>query len=157
VGAYPIEAVKMMVRIALETESSYHTKLWPQRRPLTQQQAVSHAARTLAEGTNVQAIVVFTQSGNSAHLISKDRPPTPIYAYTPSERIYRQLALWWGVWPSCIEVQVTTEDLIACVEQRLQKDKLVQRGAYVVLMGSMPIASQGRTNFVKLHYVGENT
>ena len=157
VGAYPIEAVEMMVRIALETETSYDTIFRPLCRPLTKQQAVSHAARTLAEGTNVQAIVVFTQSGTSAHLISQDRPPTPIYAYTPSVRVYRQLSLWWGVWPSCIEVQVTTDNLIAEVEQRLQKDKLVQRGEYVVLMGSMPIASQARTNFVKLHCVGENT
>lgn len=49
------------------------------------------------------------------------------------------------------------EDLIADVGQRLLKDKLVQRGEYVVLMGSMPKASQARTNFVKLHCVDENT
>ncbi|HEV7236404.1 MAG TPA: pyruvate kinase, partial [Ktedonobacteraceae bacterium] len=113
VGAYPIEAVQMMVRIALETESGNRTARQPQCKRLTQAHAVSHAARALAEEASVQTIVVFTRSGASAHLISKDRPRTPILAYTPSERVYRQLALWWGVWPHILPMQGTTEELIS--------------------------------------------
>lgn len=154
VGAYPIEAVEMMVRIALETEAGNRTALQPQCRRLTQAHAVSHAARALSEETSVQSIVVFTRSGTSAHLISKDRPRTAILAYTPSERVYRQLALWWGVWPHRIEMRGTTEELIAVTEQRLREDKLVKRGEHVVIMGGLPVASQSRTNFVKLHRVG---
>ncbi|GAC1344673.1 MAG: pyruvate kinase [Ktedonobacteraceae bacterium] len=154
-GAYPIEAVQMMVRIALETEAGNRTARQPQCKHLTQAHAVSHAARALTEEASVQAIVVFTRSGTSAHLISKDRPRTPILAYTPSERVYHQLALWWGVWPHCLQMQGTTEDLIAAVDQRLQDDQLVQRGEHVVVMGGMPVASQARTNFVKLHRVGD--
>ncbi len=154
VGAYPIEAVEMMVRIALETEAGNRTALQPQCKRLTQAHAVSHAARALSEETSVQSIVVFTRSGTSAHLISKDRPRTAILAYTPSERVYRQLALWWGVWPHRIEMRGTTEELIAAAEQRLQEDKLVKRGEHVVIMGGLPVASQSRTNFVKLHRVG---
>jgi pyruvate kinase len=122
---------------------------------LTQAHAVSHAARTLTEEASVQAIVVFTRSGASAHLISKDRPRTPIFAYTPSERVYRQLALWWGVWPHRLQMQGTTENLISVVDQRLQDDKLLQRGEHVVIMGGLPVASHARTNFVKLHRVGD--
>jgi len=155
VGAYSIEAVGMMVRIALETERSERMALQPQCKRLSQAHAVSHAARALSEETSVQSIVVFTRSGASAHLISKDRPRTPILAYTPSERVYRQLALWWGVWPHHIEMLGTTEELIAVVEQRLLEDKLVQLGEHVVIMGGLPIASRARTNFVKLHRVGD--
>src|SRR6266567_2837200 len=155
VGAYPIEAVGMMVRIALETESSELMTLRPQCKQLNQAHAVSHAARALSEEASVQSIVVFTRSGASAHLISKDRPRTHILAYTPSERVYRQLALWWGVWHYQIEMYGTTEELIAVVEQRLLQDKLVQLGEHVVIMGGLPIASQARTNFVKLHRVGD--
>ena len=154
VGAYPIEAVEMMVRIALEIEAGNRTALQPQCKRLTQAHAVSHAARALSEETSVQSIVVFTRSGTSAHLISKDRPRTAILAYTPSERVYRQLALWWGVWPHRIEMRGTTEELIAVAEQRLQEDELVKRGEHVVIMGGLPVASQARTNFVKLHRVG---
>jgi pyruvate kinase len=154
VGAFPIEAVEMIVRIALETEAGNWTALQPQCKRLSQAHAVSHAARALSEEASVQAIVVFTLSGSSAHLISKDRPRTAILAYTPTERVYRQLTLWWGVWPHRIEMHGTTEDLIAVVEQRLQEDILVKRGEHVVIMGGLPVASQSRTNFVKLHRVG---
>jgi pyruvate kinase len=154
-GSYPIEAAQMMVRIACETEVGDRTARQPQCKRLTQAHAVSHAARTLTEEASVQAIVVFTRSGASAHLISKDRPRTPIFAYTPSERVYRQLALWWGVWPHRLQMQGTTENLISVVDQRLQDDKLVQRGEHVVIMGGLPVASHARTNFVKLHRVGD--
>jgi pyruvate kinase len=152
-GAYPIEAVQMMVRIALETEAGNRTAHQPKRQRLTQARAVSHAARALAEEASVKAIVVFTRSGNSAHLISKDRPRTPILAYTPSERVCRQLTLWWGVWPHHAALQGTTEKLIEVVEHRLLEDKLIQKGEYVVIMGGLPVASWARTNFVKLHRV----
>jgi pyruvate kinase len=154
-GAYPIEAVQVMVRIALETEASNRTANQPQCKRLTQEHAVSHAARALTEEASVQSIVVFTRSGMSAHLISKDRPRTPILAYTPSELVYRQLALWWGVWPHCIEMRGTTEDLIAQVERCLLDDKLAKLGEHVVIMGGMPVASRARTNFVKLHRIGD--
>jgi pyruvate kinase len=154
-GAYPIEAVQMMARIAFETEAGNRTARQPQCKRLSQAHAVSHAARALSEEASVQAIVVFTRSGFSAHLISKDRPRTPIFAYTPSERVYHQLALWWGVWPRRIPLQGTTEDLISVFEKSLQQDKLVQPGEHVVIMGGLPVASQARTNFVKLHRVGD--
>jgi len=157
VGAFPIEAVQMMTRIALETEGNNLTPDRPKHKHRSLSHAVSHAARALAEDTNIQDIVVFTRSGNTACLISKDRPRVPILAYTPSEHVYYQLALWWGVWPYRISMRGTTEDLIADVEQHLQDDNLVQRGEYVVIMGGMPIASQARTNFVKLHRVGDVT
>ncbi|GAC1640789.1 MAG: pyruvate kinase [Ktedonobacteraceae bacterium] len=155
-GQYPIGAVQMMVRIAEETEAGNRTAHEPHHKNLTQTRAVSRAARALSEEASVQAIVVFTRSGNSAHLISKDRPRTPILAFTPSEQVYRQLALWWGVWPSHIALQGTTEELIATVDQRLQDDRLIARDQYVVIMGGLPVASRARTNFVKLHRVGNN-
>jgi pyruvate kinase len=154
-GSYPIEAVQMMVRIALETEANDSTARQPQCKRLSKSHAVSHAARALAEEASVQAIVVFTRTGASAHLISKDRPRKPILAYTSSEKVYRQLALWWGVWPRHIEMQGNTEALIEQVGKLLQEDHLIQTGEHVVIMGGMPIASRARTNFVKLHRVGE--
>lgn len=155
VGAYPIEAVQMMVRIALETEANNYMANAPKHQRPSLMHAVSHAARALAEDTHVQDIVVFTRSGDTARLISKDRPRVPILAYTPSEHVYSQLALWWGIWPHHINMKGSTEELIALVEQRMLADTLVQPGEYVVIMGGMPVASQARTNFVKLHRIGD--
>ena len=155
-GAYPLEAVQMMARIALETESGDRTARQPKCQRLTQAHAVSHAARALAEEASVQAIVVFTRSGASARLISKDRPRTSILAFTPSPHVYRQLALWWGVWPHLITLIGSTEELIATVDRRLQDDRLIARGEHIVIMGGLPVASQARTNFVKLHRIGDS-
>lgn len=154
-GAYPIEAVQMMVRIILETESGGRTAHQPQHQQLSQERAVSHAARALSEEASVKAIVVFTQSGNTARLISQDRPRTPILAYTPSERVYRQLAFLWGVWPGCIEMRGFTDELMETVGQRLIDANLIQAGEHVVIMGGLPFGSRARTNFVKLHRINK--
>ncbi len=153
VGAYPVESVEVMVRIAQEIESSNHVTQQPQRNQISRSQAVSDAARALAEETSVKAIVVLTRSGLSAQLISKDRPRTPIFAYTPSTHVYRRLPLWWGVWSYLISMSGTTEELIALVEKRLLDEQLVQKGDHVVIMGGLPIESRARTNFVKLHRI----
>jgi pyruvate kinase len=152
-GEYPIEAVRMMVRIAKEAEEDGKTAQQPQCQKLTQAHAVSHAARALAEEASVQAIVVFTRTGTSAHLISKDRPRTPILAYTPSPEVYRRLALWWGVWSYEAAMGHTTDELISVVEHHLIDNHLMSNGDHVVIMGGLPIASRARTNFVKLHKV----
>jgi pyruvate kinase len=155
VGAYPIDTVKTMASIAVETEAGDRTMRQPNCKNLTQSHAVSHAARALSEEASVQTIVVFTRSGASAELISKDRPRPPIIAFTPSTRVYHRLALWWGVLPRQLEMHGTTEDLIAVVDQHLQDENLLSKGAHIVIMGGLPIASRARTNFVRLHRVGD--
>lgn len=156
VGAYPIAAVEMMVRIAQEIEAVEGTAHQPQCQRLTQEHAVSHAARALSEEASVKAIVVFTRTGASAQLISKDRPRTPIIAYTPSEQVCRRLALWWGVWSHTAQLTGTTDELICVVEKHLLNDRLLQPDDHVVIMGGLPVANEARTNFVKLHRIGIN-
>lgn len=152
-GAYPIEAVEMMVRIIVETEAGGRTARPPKHQRQSQERAVSQAARALSEEASVKAIVVFTQSGNTARLISQDRPRTPILAFTPSERVYRQLALWWGVWPHCIEMQGFTDELMDHVGKHLIGAHLINAGEHVVIMGGLPFGTRARTNFVKLHRI----
>jgi pyruvate kinase len=154
-GSYPVEAVEMMVRIAQETEPAFHTHAHVRHEGTSLTHAVSRAAHTLASEASVQAIVVFTRSGASAHLISKERPRMPVIAYTPFEAVYRQLALWWGVMPRQIAIMNTTEKLIAEVSQRLEQEGMVNRGEQVVIMGGMPVAGRARTNFIKLHQIGQ--
>jgi len=88
-GDYPIEAVQMMTRIVLETEAGNIQHANHSVSTSRKNMAVSHAARALSEEASVKAIVVFTRSGTSARLISKDRPtPThPGLLHPPSESI----------------------------------------------------------------------
>jgi pyruvate kinase len=154
VGAYPIESVRIMVRIVQETECCNLAVPPPYKGHPSKAQAVSNAARMLTEETSVKAIVVFTRSGMSAHLISKDRPRTPIFAFTPSVHVYRRLPLWWGVQAYLTSIIGTTDELIRVVEKHLQDHHLVEKGDHIVIMGGLPIMSQTRTNFVKLHRIG---
>ena len=156
VGAYPVEAVKVMARIATETEAA--TPLGgtapPPEHP-TRAHAVASAANTLAREANAGLIAVFTRTGASAHLIAKEHPAVPIVAYTPFETVYRRLALWWGVTPHQSELKGSTEELIAWVDRHLRTGGVAQIGDEVVIMGGMPVAGRARTNFVKLHRLGD--
>jgi pyruvate kinase len=156
VGHFPLDAVRTMSRIVCEIEEHGPTP----RPAITDEiagpaQAISHAARALADAARVRYIIVFTRSGRSAWLISKERPLVPIIALTPDERVLRQLALWWGVSPRKASLMETTEALITWVDLHLQVEGLAQRGDMIVIMGGMPVARQASTNFVKLHRIGD--
>jgi pyruvate kinase len=100
-------------------------------------------------------IVVLTRSGLSARLISKERPSAPILAFTPSEEIYRRLSLWWGVTPRHSTLEGTMDEKIAWVDAYLHGEGLAESGEEIVIMGGMRAGGAARTNFVKLHRVGE--
>ena len=156
VGQFPVEAVRVMDRIACETEG--HWPAEPIEAAASQQSlsyAVSAAARTLAESAHASLIAVFTRTGASAQLISKQRPVAPIVAYTPFDTVYHRLALWWGVLPRRSELMGSTEELTAWVDGELQSEQLAAPGDEIVIMGGMPIAGKARTNYVKLQRIGD--
>jgi pyruvate kinase len=154
IGAFPEEAVRVMARIAVETDG-HRQPAAVLARQATLAQALSAAAHTLTDQARAPLIVVFTRTGASAQLISKERPAAQILAFTPFETVYRRLALWWGVCPCHSKLTGTTEELIAWVDGQLQAEGFARRGDHVVIVGGMPIAGQARTNFIKLHHVGE--
>jgi pyruvate kinase len=155
VGEYPEESVAVMARIARVTERAC-TSLGRQHATGTSGHAVSAAAHTLSDQAHAALIAVFTRTGMSAHLISKERPEAPIVAYTPFETVYRRLALWWGVTPYRSRLDGSTESLIGWVDHHLQEQGLAAGGTNVVIVGGMPIAGRARTNFIKLHTLGED-
>jgi pyruvate kinase len=155
VGAFPVEAVRVMADIALATEGSLPVRSQTTKPCASLAQAVAVSAQTLADKASAPLIAVFTRTGASAQLISKERPRACIVAYTPFATVYRRLALWWGVTPRHSELLGSTEDLIAWVDSELQREHLAAPGDEIVIMGGMPIAGRTRTNFLKLHHVGE--
>jgi pyruvate kinase len=122
VGKYPIEAARMMSRIAVETGSNRRFRAY--RNLLLGDQPsypeiVAAAACQAAKTAGVEAIVVFTTSGKSARLISRLRPRVPIYAFTPSRRVVRELVLSYGVHPMLSGVVTSTDQMLAQVETML--------------------------------------
>jgi len=158
IGEYPLEAVQMMARIVAEAERSGRhgdlgAGLEEQRATPTYAHAISHAAREIAHDMDLKAIVAFSQSGFTARLISKDRPRVPILAVTPDEAVWRRLSLLWGVTPVLCPPAQDTDGMIQLVEQELVAQGHLQPGDLVVLMGGMPVATRGPTNFLKIHRV----
>jgi pyruvate kinase len=113
--------------------------------------AISHAAWSLTEDLDVAAIAAFTRTGRTAHLLSRERPHVPIYAFTRSPAVYRRLALWWGVTPAMAQLAAHSEDLIEQMEGSLLERNAVAPGDLLVIVGALPFREGVHTNFIKLH------
>ena len=155
VGAYPVEVVRVMRRIAETADTACEPGPIDAVHFRSDAHAVASAAHILAQTARAKMIVVLTRSSLSARLISKERPSVPILAFTPSEEVYRRLNLWWGVAPHRGALEGTMDEKIAWVDAYLRGEGLAAPGEEVVIMGGMRAKGAARTNFVKLHRVGE--
>lgn len=154
IGQFPVEAVQVMDRIAREVEADCNEiyEIGAGGQPgSTDAESISEAARTVAEMTNVEAVVAFTSSGLTARLISKDRPCADIIAITPDERVYQRLALLWGVTPLLCPEMHDLDELLARMDLSLVESGRLHAGDKVVVMGSMPLGLGNPTNFLKIH------
>jgi pyruvate kinase len=157
-GAYPVEAVKTMVKIAFDVERS---TLWQipvhagNRKGGTVAEAVAEAACHAAAAVNAKAIVVFTQSGSTAALIAKYRPQLPIIAFASSEEIRRRLSLFWGVRSQPVGAMSNTDQQISLVEKTLLETGFKVGDIIVITMG-VPLESRGTTNLMKVHALGSH-
>ncbi len=163
IGEYPIEATQMMDRLMQKAEEVMWQFRLPMRgqshagieRSLAIPQAISSAACVAAEELEAKAIVVFTQSGSTALLLSKHRPRTPIIAFTPYESVCRFCSLLWGVVPCQLGYIDNTDELVRQMDERLLLSGFVERGDTVIMVAGIPLQLKGKANFIKVHIVGE--
>jgi pyruvate kinase len=158
VGQYPVEAVRMMARIANETEVNMREHGYP---PLphpsewTHPQIIAHAAFQAAQTAQAVAIVVFSVSGSSAKMVSSYRPPVPIYAFTHSHEVARQLTVNYGIRSVVVEHMSSTDEMLGEMDRRLGERRSIKPEDLVVFVAGQPIGRKGTTNLFKLHRVGE--
>ena len=154
VGHNPGLVVQTMASIATETEGWLRPKGFPDPLPRvtpSNAEIVSEAAYHAARSAGVGAIVVFTTSGTTARLISRYRPPVPIYAFTQSAAVARQLAVSYGVHPILAPVVSSTERMLLQMEEVILDRGLLQAGDNVVIVAGQPIGQIASTNLMKLH------
>ena len=156
-GKYPREAVTMMGRIIAEAESDHGSDVLRLRRAGGRRlsiaeticELVAHAAHDL----EMRAIAVFTETGNTARLISKYRPAAPIYAFTASPRVANRLNLLWGVCPIVEPTERTGDEMVRAAERELARQDVVATDDVIGVVAGTQMAS-GSTNFMRLHIVG---
>jgi len=120
--------------------------------------SLAGAARYAAEEIDARYIVVFTQSGFTARLMSKFRPRAPVIALTRSIRVACQMNLLWGVLPFVLEdVGDYHEQIVERVEQFLTLKGLVDPGDRIVILMGSPLYERARTNLLRVHRVGETS
>ena len=156
-GKYPVEAVRVMSRIAVQAEQGLPPLAMPERgsRAPAFPDVISDAACRAAREVHARAIVAFTQSGFTARLLSKYRPDVPILAFSPSEAIWRRLSLYWGVVPKTIRPIQHTEELVEQIEATLLEERAVHINDTLVIVAGAPMWVRGTTNLIKLHRVEE--
>ena len=154
VGHDPANVVRTMATIASETEDWLRPKGFPDPLPRvtpSNAEIVAEAAYQAARSAGVAAIVVFTTSGATARLISRFRPPVPIYAFTHSAAVARQLTISFGVHPIIAPVVQSTEEMLHQMEEVVRERGLLKPGDNVVFVAGQPIGDVASTNLMKLH------
>jgi pyruvate kinase len=156
IGKYPVNAVEYMVRIAEEAERGLRRRGFvdlPYIAGSSDSDVVADAAYNAARAAGVQAIVVFTDSGYSARLISRYRPPVKIIAMTASMDTVRRLLVNFGVVPVLAPVTLSTDEMLSQMDTLLVGLGLLRAGDKVVFVAGQPVGRAGSTNLMKLHRV----
>lgn len=158
-GAYPVQSVSTMACIAERTDAALPYDMLMQKTAITRMRnvtdAVGQATCEMAYELGAKAIIASTESGYTARMIARHRPPTQIIAPTPSAKTYRQLALVWGVQPYLVARYNTTDEMIRQVVDLAEGEGYVASGDLVIITAGLPLPVRGQTNFLKLHIVGE--
>lgn len=156
-GHYPVEAVEMMARIAEEAEKGYLRAAWGQRirdvRTEDASEALARAACSLAETLQAKALVIATQTGDTARLAAKTRPAQPILAGTTESAAFRRLALVRGVRPMMIRPVELLIHLFEELHRAAKETGLVETGDSVVCTAGFPLGKAGASNLIKVETV----
>jgi len=157
IGEHPLEAVKMMDRIARETEKKlpYELALSEKRAWFEQktEELISYNACLTAHSLEARAIVAFTESGSTAARVSKYRPRMNILAMTPDEVICQRLVLYWGVLPIHVITPSSISDLFREASEVSRKMGMAKTGDLVVVTGGIPLGEKGTTNLLKVETI----
>jgi pyruvate kinase len=153
-GRYPRESVDMMNRIIVQVEHDplYRTDLDAERGAPehTTADAISAAARQVAETLDCAAIVTYTNSGSTTLRTARERPAAPLVALTPVVATARRLTIVWGVH------SVTTADVSNFAEaaeksvQICRQEGFVKSGDLIAITAGVPFGTPGATNLLRI-------
>ncbi|MFC1838504.1 pyruvate kinase [Thermodesulfobacteriota bacterium] len=154
IGEYPLEAVKILNRIAKSTEPYLTDRLFAEKpvSGITQsiELSIGRSACSIAEDLNASAIVAGTYSGSTARLISRFRPASPILGLTPNLQTVRQLSLSWGVIPDLVAPFSEVDDIFNLAVSWSSEKQISKQGDRIVVTAGVPSGKPGTTNLLKV-------
>jgi pyruvate kinase len=138
IGRYPVECVEVLRRVAMRIERSGGAGYAEKALLENIRQKMVASAVALANSLQDSKLVVFTLQGRMARYASHLRPQrAPIFAFTPSEEVYRQLALYWGTFPACLDFDGDPNRAIAAAEKFLRRNKWANSGDRLVIVSDV--------------------
>ena len=154
VGEFPVETVKMMNDIILnvENENLKYEKI-DYKYKQDSKYAIGKAVNTVSNNLKVDAIVVMTESGSTAKIVSFFRPKISIYALSPHINVCNRLSLLWGVTPIQSQEYLSTDEMLINAEQILLDNKFIRNGQTFVMTAGVPVGISGSTNMFKIQKV----
>ncbi|MCP4688751.1 MAG: pyruvate kinase [Desulfobacterales bacterium] len=180
-GRYPVEAVRMMAKIARQAEGSPFMKYNLQHgedrsgeersrdersgdkrsgdersgegRSGLVARAVARSAVSILHELNAKGIVVFSVSGSTSKLVSRQRPVAPVYVFTPRMEVYNRLSLVWGVTPLYISDIEDAKRLVKASENILVNKKIAKKNQLIIIVIGLGLR-EGSTNVIKIHRIG---
>jgi pyruvate kinase len=155
-GRYPIESVNTASRIIRAAEASVATVPPLNHVPHTQRGVLACAAREIGEQLEAKALVAFTHSGDTARRLARLHSPLPLLAFTPAPVVRNQLALSWGTETFLVAPVQTTDAMVRQVDEAVLSIKRYQPGDLVVVVAGSPPATEGSTNLIRVHRLGED-
>ncbi|MCK7613108.1 pyruvate kinase [Roseibium sediminicola] len=159
-GDFPIEAVATMDKIAqqVEQDSNYRNIIYAQRTEpeATGADAISAAARQIAETLNLAAVVCYTTSGATGLRASRERPASPVIVLSPVLATARRLSLGWGLHCVVSEDAANEEDMIDRACRISFTEDFAKPGQRIIVTAGVPFGTPGSTNMLRIAFVGND-
>jgi pyruvate kinase len=156
-GAYPVEAIRMMSRIAeqVERDALYWTILTAQRSEpeATDSDAIAAATNQIVGALNLRAVMAWTSSGSTVQRLARSRPNASIIALTPKRETARRLAMVWGTHPIVTKDASDVDDMAFRAAKFAIREEFAAVGDQVIVVAGVPFGTPGATNMVRIAHV----
>ena len=158
IGNFPIQAVSTMRKTIISTEKykkdhieDFKNSIIANKDPV---KSILLSVKDIAYNSNVKAIIVFSNSGKSAKLVSAMRPAAKILTISPNINVSRQVSLLWGVQSINSRDANGWKDMMSISKELIKKLKFIKNNDFVIITAGLPFGKAGMTNMIRLYKVG---
>jgi pyruvate kinase len=158
IGKFPSQSASTMMQTIISTEKykkehieDFKNSIIANKDPV---KSILLSVKDIAYNQDVKAIIVFSNSGKSAKLVSAMRPAAKIVTISPNINICRQVSLLWGIQSINSRDANGWKDMMSISKEIIKKLKFIKKSDFVIITAGLPFGKAGMTNMVRLYKVG---